>query len=220
MANAFDSYYGSWTTADVVARFGDIPFVRVRQQPLPGTATEADVVEVLNREGRLCELVDGTLVEKAVGTRESYLAVLMSHYLLTFILEKNLGVAYGADNLERLAPGLVRIPDVSFYSWARLPKQREPQSAFLEAAPDLAIEVISKSNSPDEMARKLQDYFAAGVRLVWYVYPAAREVHVYTAPQGPVVLGEQQTLDGGAVLPGFQLELAKYFAEPEPNPQS
>ena len=81
-------------------------------------------------------------------------------------------------------------------------------------APDLAVEVISRGNTREEMERKLLDYFAAGVRLVWYVYPVMREVRVYTMPEAYVTLGGQDTLDGGDVLPGFQLPLATLFAQP------
>lgn len=78
----------------------------------------------------------------------------------------------------------------------------------------LAVEVISKWNTREEMERKLHDYFTAGVRLAWYVYPDTREVRVYDSPDQHVVLSEQQTLDGGEVLPGFSLDLQSFFAEP------
>jgi Uma2 family endonuclease len=82
-------------------------------------------------------------------------------------------------------------------------------------APDLAVEVVSKGNTRQEMARKLTDYFSAGVRLVWYVYPAACEVQVYEAPDKCVMLTAQDTLDGGTVLPGFRLSLSTLFAQPQ-----
>ena len=66
----------------------------------------------------------------------------------------------------------------------------------------------------EEMERKLLDYFAAGVRLVWYVYPATSKVCVYASADKYVMLGVQDTLDGGDVLPGFQLPLATFFAPP------
>jgi Uma2 family endonuclease len=120
----------------------------------------------------------------------------------------------------RLAPGLVRIPDISFISWDRLPDRRVPREPIPDLAPDLAVEVISRHNTRQEMDRKLQDYFAAGVRLVWHVYHSPRrEVWVYVSPTEHSVVREDETLDGGAVLPGFQLALADLFAEPA-GPQS
>jgi hypothetical protein len=79
--------------------------------------------------------------------------------------------------------------------------------------PDLAVEVLSPSNTEAEMARKRQEYFAAGVRLVWMVDPDARTVTVYTAPDQSTVLGEVDTLSGDPVLPGFTLPLRDLFAE-------
>ena len=114
----------------------------------------------------------------------------------------------------RLAPGLVRIPDVSFVSWDQLPKRRVPRVAIADLAPDLAVEVISPSNTAREMERKLQDFLAAGVQLVWYVYPEPQEIHVYTAERHDVLTIEQE-LSGGDVLPGFVLPLRQLFEEPE-----
>ena len=65
-----------WTAVDLVERFGAIPLSRVVQNPAPGTATEQDVIDLDEHEDRLCELIDGTLVEKTVGAYESYLGSL------------------------------------------------------------------------------------------------------------------------------------------------
>ena len=207
-----------WTAADLVARFGAVPLHRIRYQPAPGTATERDVIEIHDHEDRLYELIDGVLVEKTVGYYESYLALLLGRLLGNHVAQKCLGILAGPDGMMRLAPGLVRIPDLSFISWDRLPERKVPREPISDLAPDLAVEVISKSNTPEEMRQKLLDYFAAGVRLVWYVYPEPREVHVFTTPEQSTVFSEDQTLDGGDVLPGFRLSLREYFAEPKAPP--
>ncbi len=214
MAQAIAPGPGEWTAADLVERFGPIPLARIRQAPPPGSATEEDVVQIHAHEDILCELVDGVLVEKTVGTYESYLALLIARILGGHVEDNDLGIALGADGMMRLAPGLVRIPDVSFISWQRLPQRGIPRRAVWDLAPDLAVEVISKFNTREEMQRKLQDYFTAGVREVWYVYPATREVHVFTSAEGRVELKGQQTLEGGSLLPGFSLPLERLFAEP------
>jgi Uma2 family endonuclease len=113
--------------------------------------------------------------------------------------------------MARLAPGLVRIPDVTFISWSKLPDRKLPDEPIWSLAPDLAMEVISRGNTKKEMDRKLHDYFTAGTRLVWYVYPDAREVHVYTAPDSQQVVKEPESLSGGDVLPGFSLDLRDLF---------
>ncbi len=221
MAHATEPAVAALTAADLVERFGAIPLSRIRHGPDPGSASESDVIEIHDREDRLYELVDGILVEKTVGTYEAYLAMLLGRLLGNYVAEKRLGIVLGADGMMRLAPGLVRIPDVSFISWDRLPGRKVPRAPIADLAPDLAVEVISKSNTPQEMQRKLADYFAAGVRQVWYVYHAPRrEVLLYTAADEHVVLGEDQQLDGGPLLPGFQLSLPSLFADPGQTPAS
>src|SRR3990172_1147486 len=217
MAYVVEPAANAWTAADLVERFGAIPLHRVRHDPPPGSACERDVVEIHDHENRLYELVDGVLVEKTVGTYEAYLALLLARLLGNYVEEQNLGIALGADGMMRLAPGLVRIPDVSFISWQRLPDRRIPREALWNLAPDLAIEVISKGNTREEMERKLHDYFDADVRQVWYVYPAEREVHVFAPAERCEVLSGRQTLEAGDVLPGFSLPLERLFAEPGPS---
>jgi Uma2 family endonuclease len=214
MAQAVEPAVGTWTAADLVERFGPVPLSRVRLDPPPGTASEEDVVEIHDREDRLYELVDGILLEKTVGTYESYLAALLVQLLGNYVRDNKLGVVLGADGMMRLAPGLVRIPDVSFISWARLPGRKIPRQPIADLAPDLAVEVLSKGNTREEMQRKLSDYFAAAVRQVWYVYPQQREIRVYVSPDEHVVFTREQTLGGGDLLPGFVLALPVFFAEP------
>jgi Uma2 family endonuclease len=217
MAPTAEPLTGTWTAVDLAARFGPIPLCRIRSNPPPGTAREEDVIEIHDHEDRLYELVDGVLVEKTVGTYEAYLALFLGSLLRNYVAEHHLGIVLGADGMMRLAPGLVRIPDVSFISWDRLPGRTVPRTAIAELAPDLAVEVVSRSNTAKEMDRKLADYFAAGVRLVWYVYPTARQVAVYSARDQHVLVREEESLTGGDVLPGFRLSLRELFAEPGPK---
>ena len=204
----------SWTAADLVDRFGAIPLSRVCHDPAPGTATEEDVVRLHDHEDRLYELVDQTLVEKTVGTYESYLAMLLGRVLGNFATEHNLGIVLGADGMLRLAPGLVRIPDVSFIGWDRLPNRRIPDQAIADLVPNLAVEVISPGNTREEMDRKLREYFDAGIRQVWYVYPQSGQVKVYKSLDQSDTLSQQQTIDGGDILPGFTLPVAELLANP------
>ena len=205
------------TLADLLRRLGDIPPERVLLCPAPGTATEEDLFEA-ERRGHLCELVDGTLVEKATGYEESSLALTLGYFLVDFVRRHRLGITAGSDGTLRLFPGLVRIPDISFVSWARLPGRDEHKKPIPSLAPDLAVEVLSKSNSRAEMTRKLGEYFEAGVRLVWMVDPRVGTVRVHTGPEVSTLLSVGDTLDGGDVLPGFELPLATLF-EPELPPE-
>ncbi|HEV3203673.1 MAG TPA: Uma2 family endonuclease [Gemmataceae bacterium] len=201
------------TLADLLERLGGISPGRVLYDPSPGKATEADLIDIQKKENRLCELVDGVLVEKAMGYRESCLALALAAFLRSFVVPRNLGLVSGADGTIRLFPGLVRIPDVAFISWARLPNRKMPTVPIPHLAPDLAVEVMSESNTEKEMARKLQEYFNCSVSLVWLVEPDARTVAVHTSPEAYTLLNEAQTLHGDPVLPGFQLPLPDLFAE-------
>jgi Uma2 family endonuclease len=203
------------TVADLLDLFGPVPVVRIRTNPPPGTATEEDVIEIADREGRLCELVQGVLLEKAMGYYESYLAGLLIELLNGFVRKHALGIVAGEAGMLRLAPGLIRIPDVSFISRAQLLGARIKRSTAPELAPDLAIEVLSDGNTDREMTQKLDEYFGAGARLVWYVDPDAKTVSIYTSPHAVTVLHETETLDGGEVLPGFKLSLAEFFKQPD-----
>ena len=215
MAQVTESTDRVWTAEDLFEQFGPIPLNRVLHDPPPGSATEEDVVRLHDHQDRLCELVDGVLLEKTVGAYESYLAVTIARFLGNFVDKHKLGIVLGADGMMRLIPGLVRIPDVSFITFDLLPGGKVPRTAFAELAPDLAVEVISKSNTKKEMANKLREYFDSGVRLVWYVYPQRRELHVHKDVHKSEVLTEFQTLDGNDVLPGFELDLENLFAEPK-----
>lgn len=201
----------AWTAADLFQRFGPIPLHRIVADPAPGTATEDDVIWQSEHRDRLCELVDGVLVEKAMGYYESFLGGELFALIRNFVVAHALGLTHTADALFRLAPNLVRIPDVAFVSWNRLPGGRVPQSSIADLVLDLAVEIISRSNTLEELEEKLRDYFDAGVRLVWYVYPALREVHVFRSAADRTVLRDGDTLDGGAVLPGFALPLTAFF---------
>jgi Uma2 family endonuclease len=215
MANTAKSGISDWTVADLLDRFGPIAHRRVRQNPPPGTATEQDAIEINRLKAGLFELVDGVLVEKAVGIQESFLASLINRILVDFAEKNMLGFVLGADGLTRLSPGLIMIPDVSFVSWRRFPNRRVPRDAMLGFAPDLAVEVLSPSNTNEEMRRKLQDYFDSGVSLVWYVDAAARTVTVYKSATDAALLTESDGLAGDPVLPGLLISLSELFAQLE-----
>jgi Uma2 family endonuclease len=200
------------TIADLLRDLGGISARRVRADPLPGTATEKDLIAANDHSNRLFELVNGVLVEKAVGYAESFLMCEMVTFLRLFLREHPLGILTGADGPLRLEEGLVRLPDISFVSWEQLPGRTIPLDPIAGLFPDLAVEILSKGNTKKEMARKRREYFFAGTRLVWQVDKDKRTVEVFTTPDQSVVLTEEQTLDGGDVLPGFSLPVRQIFA--------
>jgi len=200
------------TMADLLKQIGDVPLDRIRARPAPGTATEQDLIA--NNESRkkfICELVDGVLVEKAMGVKESLMANYLSYLLLTFLEGKNLGVVLGESGALRFMPGLVRIPDVSFISFDRMTDGELPDAPIPDLVPDLAVEVLSKSNTKKEIKRKIHDYFLCGVRLVWVLQPKTQTAEVYTSPTDVRRFDNDQMLDGGDVLPGLTLPLRWVF---------
>jgi Uma2 family endonuclease len=201
------------TLADLLDCLGGIPLDRIRFHPFPGTATVKDVDEIQRQEGKLCELVNGVLLEKVMGHNESAVAVVLAGLLNAFVIPRNLGLVTGPDGTVELAADLVRIPDVAFTSWDRLPGRRRPTAPMPRLAPNLAVEILSRGNTPQEMAAKRQDFFAAGVELVWEIDLPARSVKVYSSPTQFTLLGQADVLDGAPVLPGFALPLQQLFDE-------
>ena len=133
--------------------------------------------------------------------------------LNAFVESEHLGVCF-PDNTGFLLPGLgdtVRSPDVAFVRAERLPEQGIGPG-WMNVAPDLVVEVLSPTETASELEEKLRDYRAAGTRLAWIVDPTARIVSVRptTAPES--WLSEAETLDGGDVIPGFSLSVARVFA--------
>jgi Uma2 family endonuclease len=106
---------------------------------------------------------------------------------------------------------LERRPDLAYVSRQRW--QRPTQTGAWTVVPDLAVEVISPTNRAPEVLQKIDEYFAAGVRLVWVIYCEPRKVYVYRSNLDIQVLAPQDTLDGDAVIPGFSLPVAKLFED-------
>lgn len=204
----------SWSLADVQKHLGGIPFERIRNFPPPGLATVEDVEDIQAKEDRLFELIDGILVEKAMGYFESFLAMLIGLKLTAFVVENQLGMVLGEAGGLRILPNQIRIADVCFISWSRFPDGRLPRESIPHLVPDLIIEVLSESNRPGEMERKRQEYFQAGVRLVWYIDPPTRSATIYaSAEDSGTPHTESEPLSGTDVLPGFTLLLAEIFRQ-------
>lgn len=205
------------TLGDLLASLGGISPKRLQFRPAPGTATVRDVERVRVKTRRICELVDGTLVEKAMGAQESFVALQLGKRMQRWNDDRgDLGMILGEAGTLKLMKGLVRAPDLSFTSWDRLPGRVVPAEPVPNLAPDLAVEVLSKGNTREEMERKLKEYFLSEVRLVWYIDPRKRTVRVFTSPDDATELGEADTLDGGNVLPGFSVEVARLFDQLAP----
>jgi Uma2 family endonuclease len=204
--------------ADLLDHLGGIPPSRVRLQPPPGTATEKDLLRVLDHEDCLAELIDGTIVEKPMATRESMLTVELIFFLKLYLRQHDLGALTAPDGTLRLEVGQVRASDIALIRWEQMPGKVYPSAPIASLFPDLAVEILSESNTRGEMERKLLDYFKSGTTLVWLIDPDTRTAEMHSSDGEVVHLDESGALDGGSVLPGFRLPLAELFAKLGPAP--
>ena len=163
----------------------------------------------------MVELIDGTLVEKPVGFDESMVAGAILTAVRIFIKNRRLGSVSGADGMMKLeSHGRIRLPDVAFISTERMNLLPQPHPAVPTLSPDLAVEVVSPTNTRAELRQKMIEYFASGTRLVWIVDPLTRTAAVHrNAEQAERVLGIEETIDGGDVLPGFTMAVADMFED-------
>jgi Uma2 family endonuclease len=194
-------------TAASAARSTESTSIDMKPGPVPAMLAIPDDM--------LYEVVDGQLKEKAVGAREIEIATLLIEFLAPFVRAHRLGKVLGEMIFRiNIIKDLQRRPDVAFVSSARWPiKRRVPDTAVWDLVPDLAIEVISPTNAAVDVQTKIHEYFEAGVRSVWVIYPKQKSIHVYastTQIQG-LQLGDE--LDGGELIPGFRLPLAALFED-------
>lgn len=182
--------------------------------PFPMTVNEA---LALPDDGWQYELVEGRLVRMPLsGGRAAKLALRLGTVLLTFVEPRNLGEVLGADGgFDLTQPGETEETllgqDVSFVRAEHVPPSDSPEyDRAWHVAPDLVVEIASPNQYHPEMAAKARRYLAAGVRLVWVIWPRQRQVEVWRpgADQPLVTLGEADALDGLDVLPGFSYPVA------------
>lgn len=109
-------------------------------------------------------------------------------------------------------PDTVRAPDVAFVAAAHIPATGVPEG-FWEQAPDLAVEMVSPSETAEDVREKVRDFLSAAARLVWEVHPRTREVLAHRAPTGAIqALSDDDLLEAPDVLPGFSWRVADIFA--------
>jgi Uma2 family endonuclease len=166
-------------------------------------------------EEPLFEVVNGQRVEvPRMGAFACLLANVLAEFLNDFAKPARLGRAV-IEVLFRLSPGgPSRRPDVAFVDLENWPDDYGVDPAEWEQVPLIAIEIVSPSNTAAELAEKRADYFAAGVRHVWVVYPRQQQVEVYDSPTGSRVLRSNDVLEAADVLPGFRLRISDLFAKP------
>jgi Uma2 family endonuclease len=157
------------------------------------------------------ELVRGRVVKVSpAGGEAPEVGLMIGAAVLNFVLKHRLGKVTNAEGGYWLAADTLRAPDVAFYNWEkhRLHTDRDQYRPF---PPDLAVEVVAPTDKAEDIHEKVKLYLAAGVLLIWVVYPRTREVMVYRPDEQPERLTATDTLTGGDVLPGFTLAVADCF---------
>jgi len=174
--------------------------------------TAAELEALPSRDGRT-DLVRGWLVaEPPAGHEHGSVANTIAALIWNFLRRERLGVSYTCDTGFVLArdPDTVRAPDVAFLSHQSI-AARAARPGFVDGPPDLAVEVVSPGDSPNEVEAKVCDYLLAGCRLVWVIFPDTRRVRTYRSPFSPRELTADALLDGEDVLPGFQVPVSSLF---------
>ena len=178
----------------------------------PMTADE--LIKLPTGMGQRYELVAGEVrTMSPAGFEHGTIVGALHERISTHVRQARLGRVAGAETGFRLStdPDTVRAPDISFVSGDRLQALRQPIRGFFPGAPDLAVEVVSPDDSASEVQTKVNDYFAAGARQMWVVYPASRQVAVFRSARESLVLGAGEALEGGDLLPGFTCPVAELF---------
>ncbi|MCA9142425.1 MAG: Uma2 family endonuclease [Planctomycetaceae bacterium] len=178
------------------------------------TFTPEDLLHV--PDGKSFELVHGQLVEKNMGFESSFVGLQLSFFLVRYCYSKGLGWVLPADaSYQCFAddPTKVRKPDVSFIQASRLAASQRP-TGHCQIAPDLAVEVVSPNDLFEDVSRKVDEYLAAGVRLVWVIDPKAERVFIYRHDESATILTNKDSLDGEDVVPGFLCAIADLFKPP------
>lgn len=177
-----------------------------------------DFMLTIPDDGYIYEVVEGVLVRVAgSGEEASTIGLELGAVLRNHVRPRRLGRVTGAAGIYKFSgaeTGLV--PDVGFYRAelrALAPDHRKP----IPFAPDLAVEVASPDQRPDELAAKVQFYLRGGTRLIWVIWPSTKHIDVWRKgqPFGPqTTRNVSENLDGEDVVPGFSYPVAAIFADP------
>jgi Uma2 family endonuclease len=176
-------------------------------------AVTADELFTMPRDGMRRELVRGEVrTTPPADARHGFVIMRVAGPLAEFVRANGLGIVLGAGTGFQIGtnPDTVRAPDVAYLCRERIPARGIPL-AFWSGAPDLAVEVISPSDTVEDVDEKVDEWLAAGTREVWVVKPRQRTVLIYRAPNAVTVLLESDAIEGGEILPGFRSSVADVF---------
>ena len=173
----------------------------------------ADELLAMPDDGMCYELVRGELLmSPPPGSEHGEIGMNLSAPLHQHVKSNHLGVVFAAETGFKLEsdPDTVRAPDIAFVRKDRI-EQAGRIPGYHSGAPDLVVEVLSPSDTVGKVEAKVAQWLQAGARLVWVVSPKLHTVTVYRSLTDIVTLTEKDNLDGGDVVPGFQIKVAEIF---------
>jgi Uma2 family endonuclease len=182
--------------------------------------TEALALEIERTEGfEHLEIENGEWIgfdeESFMGGEQyGWIESLIIALLTTWVLQSKAGRIYSGDT-DFVLEGtpnhiqLKRRPDVAFVRSEKI----RPSEGYIYGAPDLAVEIISPTERPGGIRKKLHEYLSHGVKQVWQIYPENREIVVYLPDETSKTYRPGDTIPGGDLLPGFTLDVAQVFEQ-------
>ncbi len=174
--------------------------------------TEKEIMSLPNN-GNKYELVNGELVMGPTGIEHEDIGATLLTALKRFALEHKLGIVCGSSAGYWMKSGNLRSPDVSFIRGDRLKGLKRPPKGFFKGSPDIAVEILSPSDTLESIHGKIVEYFGNETKLAWVINPEEQTVLVYHSPYADKLLTRQDILDGEEVMKGFSFPVAELFLE-------
>lgn len=173
--------------------------------------TEKELLRLPKDDGKY-ELVDGELVLMSPahldhGAICSTLIISLGAY----VKSKKMGIVADGQTGFWMSNGNLRAPDISFVSKKTYDSLERLPTGFFKGAPDLAVEVFSRTERKKQLDGKIADYFASGTKRVWVIYPKSRSARIFQSPHKKRLIGENELLEGEDVVPGFSVRLDELF---------
>ena len=176
------------------------------------TWTEKELLS-LPENGYKHELVNGELVMVPAGMEHENIVIKLSAALERFVSERKLGAVFGSSAGYRMKSGNLRSPDVSFISKKRLQGFKRPPKGFFKGSPDLAVEILSPSDTMENLHERIVEYFENDTKLVWVINPEEQVILVYHSPRPDKLLAGSDILNGEDIFTGFTLPVSELFVE-------
>lgn len=176
------------------------------------TWTEKELMS-LPENGYKHELINGELVMVPAGMEHENIVIKLSAALERFVSERKLGAIFGSNAGYRMKSDNLRSPDVSFISKKRLQGFKRPPKGFFKGSPDLAVEILSPSDTMENLHEKIVEYFENDTKLVWVINPEEQVILVYHSPRPDKLLAGNDILNGEDIFTGFTLPVSELFVE-------